>query len=246
MAAIDNLRLFSGSVISEQQAMKSSFKNLYQTASFLHLVVLPYFILASYFFAISPRAAQSIHDQADESTESDTPSPAPSQRRVRIGWAIAISLTFLFFVNGLYTFAETSKHIYLVPKYSLYKYQLDHHWLDHANALIAIGHQIPAIICVATLCMNIVIWCRYKYYIPFALTLTTVVGMGVLVAVWYDAFFFAANFFEYTLFLGYYFADRLLFYVPPGDVSNDAGLVTKEEVEVWSWRTLDRDVRVFG
>eukprot|EP01084_Bolivina_argentea_P320736 556549_1 len=217
MAGIDNLRYFFGSLLSKDQYMRQSSQNLLHTVSFMHLVLLSYFIISCYFFAITPNV-QSINEMNttnidQTSKDLNIVTAYNNSLKTNICWIFVLILTLIFFILGIYTFSVSRNGIEFSTDFGIHNWHSDHNYLDNANIAVQIGFQIPVVVTIVTLAMNISIWCKYKYWIPFVLTLITAIAMGGLASGWKNGFFFAANFFEYVLFMQYYLVDRFLFYV---------------------------------
>eukprot|EP01084_Bolivina_argentea_P010117 18862_1 len=214
MAGIDNLRYFSGSILSEQQCKSQSSQNLLHAVSFMHLVLLPFIILSCYIFAISPRTEgiKQPHNATYQATATDIVTDNAPSVTCSIGWILSCSLSFIFFVNGMYSFIVSRPYLVYKTTFDIHHWGSDHEWVKTANIMIGIGFQIPVVVSLSTLIMNGVLWYKYLYYIPFIITCVSAGCMGTFASSWADGFFFTANLFEWTLFVQYFLVDQFLFY----------------------------------
>ena len=210
-ASLDNLRLFFGSFLNESSMSSNASKNYFIFVSLLHFVLLSFIVTVCALFITTPKLQPiTVNDNDNNMVYGET-----SSRCNNCIWFFSFIINFILFCIGMYTWITLSiNHSVFDDKYNVYKWGDDTDYIDsNANIIQMLGLQQPVFAVIFTLIMNIIIWRRYKYYIPFILTLLSTVGMGLLVATWPAGFFFIGNFFEWTLFLSFYKLDVFMYWL---------------------------------
>ena len=210
LSGFDNLRLFFGSFLNESIISSNGSKHFFIFVSFLHFVLLPLLIIECGIFITEPKLRRVTIADNDDVIYSQSSSKSKS-----CIWCFVYIITFILIGIGMYGWITLSfTHSIFKKEYGIYQWQTDKEFTENElNIIQIIAEQQPIFVAVFTLIMNTIICKRYRYLIPFCLTLLTIISMGLLAAFWKLGFFYFGNLFEFTLYLSYYKLDVFMYWL---------------------------------
>eukprot|EP00485_Elphidium_margaritaceum_P012604 CAMPEP_0202695294 /NCGR_PEP_ID=MMETSP1385-20130828/8921_1 /ASSEMBLY_ACC=CAM_ASM_000861 /TAXON_ID=933848 /ORGANISM="Elphidium margaritaceum" /LENGTH=224 /DNA_ID=CAMNT_0049351295 /DNA_START=237 /DNA_END=911 /DNA_ORIENTATION=- len=187
---------------------------------FLHTVLIfPLLVFESAIFVTrdkfeTQKGAAKVSYAADD----DSSYQIPSQRRAAktiikcVIWAVTICIILALLFVGLFSFNILKHHNIFVRQHSVWKWTSDE--VEDEHVIVTISEQQPLIASALILAMNIAVGVRYKslkFWLPFVLTLVTILGNGILVFAFKTVFFYCGNFLEFVLYLSFFLLDCFMY-----------------------------------
>eukprot|EP01083_Nonionella_stella_P088388 246334_1 len=225
VSALNNVRLFIGSLVSESFASSNGWNNCYLLLSFIHCVLLALIPIPCAVFISIPKAKLiDVSDLKEFELRRHTVHTTKYKYNACLVGVVAI-VTLVSLCAGLYSWIICINHTIYSQQYAIFRWEMDQSFLHNdANIATIIGTQQISFIFILTLVMNGILWKQYGYYVAFIITLISAMCMAMLrIFQWNAVWFYIGHASECALYVSYYLLDIFMYYLDGAVPTSDAG-----------------------